>query len=249
MRVLAHRCLTLFDIRMAYETGATAEFDVSETLDGIPIVYHPGTRTPDLVKINLREAGGMQFHILTLKKLFALLVELPGLECCLEIKQNSEKLVEKVVRMILLSGLEDRIYLTAFQRRIILPFIDIETSAKLLLHAKAIEPGIKTHIICTWPWNLPKLADKYNPDAISFGWLLEPRLVSLVSKFLFEINARMRDLEKQVLIVRAMGIQVWSGICNDREGMLYLMSLGVDGIMTDKPQLLKEIIREKQKAS
>ena len=124
----------------------------------------------------------------------------------------------------------------------------IESDGKLLLLAKEICPKVKTQLIVTWPANLPKLAEKYQPDAMSFGWLQEPAYVSFISKALFKANAKRVNLKKQIEEVKLQGkgIKVWAGIFNEPEDMLYYMDLGVDGIFTDNPKLLFDLIENKK---
>lgn len=209
------------------------EADAIFSADGEIIVYHPGSIQPDPTLVS-KIFTEYSIKIMPLKDLLGLLAIFPNMKCLIDIKQNSPELVEKIITMVTNRSLQDRVYLTTFQKNIEIPFlVELETNAELLILAKNICPEIKTHLIATWPWNLPKLGLKYKPDAISFGWLLEPQIVLHISRFMFEATARIRNLEGQVAELKEMKIKVWSGICNNLKDMNFLAGLGVDGIVTD----------------
>lgn len=221
-----------------YSLGVTGiETDVSLTADGRMIIYHPGSTYPNLTKMNWHDIDWSIFDVMTLSQFLNSLRAYKKLSCCLEIKSDSKKLIEQIVGDIEYRGLEERVFITAFQKKINLPFISTESDGESLLYAKKLNNKIKTHLIANWPSNLPKIAEQYSPDMISFGWLQEPRAVRLISGSIFTILVKTRNFREDIKKVKAMGIKVIGGIVNDARSMDYLIDLGVDGIMTDNPTL------------
>lgn len=242
MEIWAHRLRigtidfgnSLAGLRMLRQIGvAGVEADVSFSKDKEIIIYHPGALSPDLTTLTWQEIISTRFPIITLNDLLEFMVIKPGMKCCLDIKQNSKELVKKTVESVTWHGLEDDIYLTAFQKRI--PILGLESGKELLEYAKEICPEIKTHIIATWPNNLPKLAKTYRPDLISLGWLKEPFVIKVISRSLFEVVSITTDLKTQIEEVLEMGVKVLGGVVNNVDDMNYFSELGVNGIMTDNP--------------
>ena len=237
MEIWSHRGRTSSDelgnsfrnFMTAYYSGvAGIETDISLTADKKIIIYHPGSTRPDLALMNWRDIKNSIFNnVADLNAFLNLLSGLSGIKCCLDIKQNSEELVEEAVKSVLRKKLKDRIYFTAFQKKI--SRLGIESDGQLLLLTKEICPTAKTHLIAIWPSNLLELAEKYNPDMISFGWLQEPRLNKLVSKTLFKIIAKKTNLAEQIKEIKNRGIKTLAGIFNDPKDVLYFSDLGVDG--------------------
>ena len=230
------------DFMSCYHLGVDwIEADACLTADKKVIIYHPGSTRPDLSKMTWQEIDNSIFKILDLNSFLMLLRAFRDIKCCLDIKQNSKELVRKLVENIIRTGMQDKIYLTAFQKNNRL--FGIESDGQLLLQAKRICPKIKTHLIVTWPFNIAKLVQLYKPNAISLGWLLEPILVRLISRARFKILAGSRDLKRQIREVQKMNIKVWAGICNSSEDMRYFADLGVDGIMTDNSKILIDLAK------
>jgi len=238
---------TLSDFKMAQCLGVTGiETDISFSLDKEVIIYHPGTTEQDYTKLTWKEIQATGFPIVRLSDLFVFLKNNPRLQCCLDIKENSKELVRKVVVAIIGADLEERVHLTAFQKRI--PRLKMESDVSLLIYAKWICPGIKTHIITPWPINLVGIAERYRPDAISFGWLQEPWWLRLIGQPFFKGISLAVNLKKQVREARKIrkGMKIWAGVVNEPKDMLYFIGLGIDGIVTDNPRLLKALLDKKE---
>lgn len=227
---------TLLDFQEIYELGIHGiETDICFTApdeDGSqePIIHHPDPKDGDNPKINFLSLGNF----------LAFLKVHPTLSCCLEIKQEDENLVDKIVDAIIENRLEEKIYLTAFQTKI--AWLGLETSGKLLLRARVRDPRIKTHLIAAFPFYLPALARKYNPNIISVGWLPESKLSIWFFK---KVLAKTVDLKRQIKQVQDMGVRVIGGIVNEEIGFEYFANLGVDGIMTDNSIAAMEFIKTK----
>lgn len=208
------------------------EADVVSIADGTKIIYHPGATKPDLAIMTWREITRARFKIMTLSKYLHIL-KICKMASCLEFKQNSKKLVEDVVTAVAAADLQNYMFLTAFRKKNDLPLIRTESDGNLLLHAKKLNPGIKTHLITGQPGKLPELVQRYHPNMISFGWVQEPPMMKLVTKPLFKLLTSAVDMHKKVQEVQNLGVKVMAGIVNDTESMCYFAELGVDGIMTD----------------
>ena len=227
---------TLVDFQKAYELGVYGiETDVCFTAPDKngsrePIIHHPDPKDCNNPKINF----------LSLDNFLAFLKIHPTLSCCLEIKQEDENLANVVVDKITMNGLEKRVYITSFQTKI--PWLNLGTSGKVILKAKARNPKIKTHLIATFPFSLPVLARKYSPDIMSIGWLPESKLSERFFKIFLMKTV---NLKRQIKQVQDMGIKIIGGMVNDREGFEYFANLGVNGIMTDNSVAAMEFIKTK----
>ena len=223
---------TYLDFARCNQHGVNGiETDICMTPDGKVIICHPGTLTPDPSKMTWRGIKQSRLTVLSLNDFLVMIRSFGNVSCTLDIKMYSIDLVREAVRAISTYHLEDRVYLTTFQRKV--PQFPMETDAKLLLFAKKINPKIKTHIMAVFPANLPGLVHKYSPDAISFGWLNDPPWLALVSKNVFKATASLVNLPSQVSYLKDRGIKVWGGIVNNHTDMEYLAGLGVDGLVTD----------------
>jgi len=219
------------------------ETDICYTANGEIIIYHPKSTKPDLSCLHSEDIKNSFFNVAGFDDLLDFLEE-SDLDCCLEIKQYEPMLLREAVTKISLRNLEHRIYITAFQKR--LPIFGIESDGTLLLLAKKLNPKIKTQLIVTWPMNLVKIAEKYNPDVLSIGWLQEPALIRHLSRGILKSLSMLNNLNEQIDILHNRKIRVWAGIFNNPDDMIYFSKLGVDGIMTDYPDLLKTMIENKK---
>jgi len=253
MEVIAHRGRisphefgnSLNNFISAYNIGVNGiETDISLTADKKIIIYHPGSTRPDLTKMNWNDINSSIFKVMNFSEFLNLLKSLPNISCCLDIKQNRRELVIKAVETVLDEGLQNRIYLTAFEKRA--RWLTIESDVKLLMLAREIDPSVKIQLITTTSWNLIKLADKYHPNAMSIGWLLEPLPIRLVTKSLFKIKSKTLNFKRQIKELKSRGIKIWAGIFNNPEDMKYFIDLGIDGIMTDSPKTVFELIEKKK---
>lgn len=220
---------TIFDFKGAYDCGVHGiETDVAMNTEGEVLIYHPGTLTPDPLSLSWPEASKIHPGLIRIESLIEFLKTRPDLQCCLDLKQNSQRLANKVAERVILSKLEDRVFLNAFQKRV--PFLGLETDGELLTNVKKRYPSIQTHLMVSFPFNLPSLAEKYEPDMISFGWLDD----SIISKLFFNLLVRPAvNLSKDIEILHEMGIKVMAGISSNPNTMLYFERLRVDAFMTE----------------
>lgn len=225
----------------AYGLDVTGiEADICFTTDNRIIVYHPESTNPDLAKMSWNDIDKSIFNVLELYEFLDLIKSFNGTKCCLDIKQNSKRLALEAAEMIIRKGLQNLVYLVAFQRRI--PALKIETDGQLLIDIKEIYPEIKTNIMATFPFNLEATVEKYGADMISFGWVEDSLTTKAFFKFIVKPFA---GLKEQIAQVRQRGVKVLGGVANNPDKILYLKNLGVDGIVTDNPKLVFELTKTK----
>lgn len=256
MEIIAHRGRvipavpgnTMLDFEEAIRLGVTGiETDVSLTIDKVPIIYHPGSTS---LNCNAMTWEDLRYYlnelppIISLDEFLIFLETYTGVFVCLELKQNSPVLIEKVVGKITAKNLENRIYLTSFQKDI--PWFGINTNGDMLLLAKKLNGRIKTHVIATHPFNLKSIVNQFEADAISFGWLPDSKLSRYFFKYILAPTIHLKD---DIKSVREKGVKVWAGILNTGEDMEYFSRFGVDAIMTDDSILGMKFKKEYQKNS
>lgn len=227
---------TLLDFQGVYELGINwIETDVCFTApdeDGSQesIIHHPNPKScidPSKTKWKYLKSEPNS-KIICLDNLLAFLVVNSSISCLLELKEDSDKLVDVVVKKITEYKLEGRVYITVFQMRI--HSLRLEASARLISRARSQNPNIKTHIIVMFPFSLPTLARRHRPDIMSVGWLPGSKLsIWLFKKFL----ANTVNLKGQIMQAQEMGVKIIGGIANDEKDFDYLASLNVNGIITD----------------
>lgn len=224
-----HRGNTIFDFKGAYDCGVHGiETDIAMSMEGEIIVYHPGTLTPDPLNLPWSEAKKIHPGLIRVGTLLEFLKDRPSLQCCLDLKQNSQRLAEKIAERIILANLEDRVFLNAFQKR--MPYFGMETDGMILANIKKRYPIVKTHLMSSFPFNLPNLSKEYRPDMISFGWLDD----SFITKLFFHLVVRpVANLQRNIGILHERGVKVMGGISSDPNALWYFERLGVDAVMTE----------------
>lgn len=216
------------------------ETDVCLTTDSEPepIICHPDTLEPDP---HLESWISTQWHnpdVMHLKDLLNFLVDSPSVNCLLEIKQNSNLLIEKVVTEISAAKLHNRVFLTAPSRQIKL--VGLETDGNLLKYAKSIDPQIQIHVIDIFPFNILKTEQSFQADIVSFGWLND----SFVSRVVFELVFYKKILRQ--IIKRKTNLKVFGGITQTLKQVQHLLECTdglIDGIITDDPEATLNYLR------
>ncbi len=222
------------------------ETDICFSKDGEPIICHPGLLNPDPSKMRWKEIRKYHNFILHFNDLIEYLIRRPSLRCLLDLKINSDKLVEIICDSLEGMDLRDRIFLTASKTSITVA--GLYSDAKLLAYAKRISrQHLKTHIIEIWPTHMLQTIERFHPDMISFGWLND----FWPSKMLFNLVFRTKiigpliDLSQEIHRIQSTNTLIFGGIANKPQDIIFLANSGVDGIITDNPSLAVEIRESK----
>jgi len=240
---------TIMAYDKALEDGADIlELDVHETSDGVLVVMHDATvdRTTDCTgaikemtfeELRQCDAGyalrdengdypyaGMGLVVPTMEEVFD---RYPGTPFVIEIKQQTPPIVDHFVEVIREYGMTDAIIGSAF-------------SDAVLGQLRAAAPEIATNMgenetLVFWGKAYDPVDPEYDPPA---EFLQVPTT--------YNVGDRIVDVLHPGFIPRAheldMYVQVWT--INDEQDMRDLIAMGVDGIMTDDPPLLAQVIEE-----
>ena len=234
---------TLLAFRKATELGVDMlEMDVWATADGVPVVIHDETveRTTDgqgrvgeftLVQLKRLDAGfrwlphgesgdypfrGQGISIPTLEEVFE---AFPAMPMVIEIKQTAPSIVTPVGELIQRYDRFSRTIIASFDSQVLREFRNRYPEAASSAGAGEARRFIIPHLIF--------LGHLVPLDFQLFQLPLRIGPLSLITpRFLRAVRARGLD------------VHVWT--INEPETMRRLISLGVDGIMTDRPDLLLE---------
>jgi len=237
---------TLMAFSHAVELGVDAlEFDVHATSDGHLVVIHDDTvdrttngsgRVNELTLAEIRELDaawnwphhedtgdrtyrGQGVRIPTLEEV---LREFPDVPMTIEIKQAEPSIIEVFGRTLQQFDREQNTIVATFHPEVMYEFRqkfpDFATSG--------VEPEIRAF---------------YVMKTAFLGWLYRPKMeafqVPETSGNLKVITPRFVRAAQR----RGISVQVWT--VNDRESMIRVLDSGADGIITDRPDLLLEVLR------
>lgn len=231
-RILAHRgfarrspenSLTAFQDGL--DAGATyLETDVRATGDGVAVLMHDADlgsaeRRERVAELTLDALRSRLPHLLTLAEA---LRALPQARFNIDVKAQGS--VGPVIRDIRAAAAADRVLLTSFARRRSHPVV------------RALEP------IATSTSAVPAAAGVLAAGCGS-GPLLRLALHGVDAVQVPERIVGMR-LDSPALLTRvhAAGAEVHVWVVNDPERMRALVAAGVDGIVTDRPDLAAEVL-------
>ncbi len=236
---------TLMAFSHAVELGVDAlELDVHATADGQLVVIHDDTvdrttngsgRVSELTLAEIRELDaawnwphheetdehpyrGQGVSIPTLEEV---LREFPDVPMTIEIKQADPPIVDAFGEMLQRFDREQNTIVASFHPEVMREFRerfpDFATSG--------VEPEIRAFYVMKTAFS---------------GWLYRPKMeafqVPETSGNLKVITPRFVRAAQR----RGINVQVWT--VNDREAMLRVLETGVDGIITDRPDLLLEVL-------
>jgi len=229
----------------AWELGAPmSEMDIHTSADEVLVLIHDDTvhattqgtgvvremTLPDLQELDAgyrwTPDGGQTFpwrgRGLTIPSLEEVLDALPESYFNLELKQVEPSVAPPVCALIRARGLEERVLVASFSTRALREFRrvcpEVATSAGAW-EARAFL--LLHHLRLTRAWTPPFEAIQLPPRSRGLR-LLTPRLLS---------SARERNLE----------VHAWT--INEPEEMRDLLDLGVDGLVTDYPDRMLEVLR------
>ncbi len=236
---------TLYAFRHAYELGVDVlELDVHSTADGQIVVIHDDSvdrtsngsgKVEDMTLADLRKLDfstkflpaanrasvqNGRVGILTLQEVFA---QFPDCYINIEIKTDSPQFASRVIDLINWSGMIDRVLLNSFHPRI----------AKIIeQQAEGIAKGAsKAEIRQMVILSRLGLAKLHRPAANAYQVPVSRNGVEIVTPAFVRAA---HDLGQEV--------HVWT--IDDSTEMRRLLKMGVDGIMTDRPDILAEVLKE-----
>ncbi len=221
--------------RAAQEGFHYLETDVHATSDGVAVVHHDARldRTTDAVgligalpwrTVSRARVGGRE----RVCRLEDLLEELPGARLNIDLK--AEAAIEPVLTALRRTGARDRVCLASF------------SEARMARVRRLAGPGVLTSM------GMRAMAAFWAARRLSAGWSRpgsRPGSRPLVA----QVPARQGPLtvvDRGLLAAaarRGAEVHVWT--IDEPEQMHRLLDLGVDGLMTDRPQALKDVLIER----
>lgn len=206
------------------------ETDVHATSDGVPIVFHDHTldRVTDhhgvVAALSLAEArqvsvGGVE----PIPTLVEALETFPEARFNIDVK--TELVVPPLVDIVNRMNARDRVCISSFSGR------------RLLLVRRMLGPGVATSL------SPREIATRLLPSPLS----LAQRLTTAGPCVQVPVGyGKLRIVTPDFLTrVHAAGKQVHVWTINDAGSMHELFDMGVDGIITDRPDILREVLAER----
>ncbi|MGH7770790.1 MAG: glycerophosphodiester phosphodiesterase [Candidatus Binatia bacterium] len=242
---------TLLSIQRALEDGAKfVELDVRGTKDGEVVIVHDATlgRTTNgrgrvsrtsLKDVKTLDAGfwftadgglsypyrGLNIDIPTLDDLF---LNLPEVKLIIEIKQARPSIVQKVIETVRQARKEEQVLL-ATEKDKVMSEIRKELQESRLPIATGFSYGEVAAFI---GWVRGGKRQTFLPPGQALQIPCEYGGMTLVS-------------DETVNAARDLGVEVFVWTVNDIQEMKRLLRLGVDGIITDYPSRLRDLIAQK----
>lgn len=257
-RIIGHRGAsgeapenTLLSFQRAFEEGAQfVELDVRGSKDGEVVIIHDATlgRTTNgrgrvsrhrLKELKALDAGywfttdggksypyrGQKIDIPTLRELFS---TLPQAKAIIEIKQARPSIVKKVIETVRQAGKEKQVLLATEKDQIMK-----EIRGGLQVADLPIATGFSYGEVAAFmAWLAGGKRGSYDPAGQAFQIPCEYSGMTLVSA-------------PTLQAAHDLGLEMFVWTVNDRDQMRRLLELGVDGIITDFPARLRDLVAEK----
>ena len=243
---------TIVSFQRALQDGAPfVELDVRGTEDGEIAIIHDATvgRTTNghgrvsrhsLKELKVLDAGywftpdggrsypyrGRKIEIPTLQELFS---AIPQARVIIEIKQAHPPIVKKVLEIVRQEGKEEQVLL-ATEKDQIMKEIRREIRSGELPIATGFSYG---EVAAFMAWLAGGKREDYAPPGQAFQIPCEYNGMTLVS-------------EQTLKASHELGVEMFVWTVNDTAEMARLVALGVDGIITDFPARLRDLVSEKQ---
>lgn len=235
---------TLYAFEYAVALGVDVlEMDIHSTADGVLVVIHDSTvdRTTDgsgavhdltLAELKTLDAayrwtpdGGQTFPyrgqgitVPTLEELFA---AFPGMPMNIEIKQAEPSIAAPLCRLIRENGMSERVLVVSFHDQATEEFRDA--------CPEVVTGTTEGEVIALFVLSRPFLEGVYSPAA---GAVQVPEYRSGIHV----LAPRLVDAAHR----RGLEVHAWT--INEEGDMRRLVDLGVDGVITDRPDLLLEVL-------
>jgi glycerophosphoryl diester phosphodiesterase len=204
------------------------ETDVRVTADGVLVAFHDGTlervtdRTGRLDQLSWAEVaeariGGRERPV----RLEDLLAGWPDVRFNLDIKAAG--VIAPLARLVRRLGVLDRICIGSF------------SDARVAAARRVLGPGLCTSL---GPRGVAALRlSSYSPRAAGLV-----RMQAGCAQVPLQLGGRALVDERFVTAAHARGLQVHVWTVDDAEECTRLLDLGVDGVMTDRPAMLKRLL-------
>jgi glycerophosphoryl diester phosphodiesterase len=214
--------LAAFDCGMA--AGADGlELDVHLSRDGVVVVHHDQLldRTTR-AKGPVRERTAAELAQLNVPALRDVLARYPDARIIVELKESSRELARRVIDDVHRAGAVTRVCLGSF-------------SASVLRAVRAIDPGVAT-----------SGGQMEVRLALYRSWIsLSPGRPRYQAFQVPEMSGRTRVVSPQfVKLAHKAGIAVQVWTVDEPEDMRRLLGWGVDGIISDRPDIAAEVVRD-----
>jgi glycerophosphoryl diester phosphodiesterase len=235
---------TMFAMEQAAEMGVDVlEMDIHQTADGTLVVMHDETvdRTTDgngqikemtLAELKELDAGhnwtdddgqtypyrGQDITVPTLEEIFA---RFPNYRMVIEIKQSAPSITEPFCDLIREYGMEEKVIVGSFSQ-------DVVNEFRQVCPEVATSAG-QTEVITFFILSSLFLENIYTPEALALQIPETRSGITVLTNRLIEAAHK-----------RGMEVQVWT--IDDQEDQKRILEMGVDGIMTDRPDHLMEAI-------
>ncbi len=195
----------------------------------------PGTKVPTLeelfINVNRNNFNHVRFNI-ELK----VYPDGPDAQCSADL----ETFVKAVMKVIKQYRMESRTTIQCFDWRVLLEFRRLYKDEVLLAALTCEQPDELCRQVgvpgCS-PWMAGLDIDDFDGNYVKAAKAV---YADIISPYYKELD------EKIIKEAHALGIKVIPWTVNDREDMERLIDWGVDGIITDRPDILKEIILERK---
>lgn len=236
MQIVGHRGLaglapenTLVSFREAVRTGADwLEFDVRYTSEGTPVIIHDSTlkrttngagpvRARTLAELRKLDAGGWfdaKFAGERIPTLDEVLKLGSRVRLNIEIKSKSAPARQAA------QAVWTRVQEAGLEARTLVSSFDLN----ILKALRDLDPGAALG----FPWQIGLR------DPVRRATTLKCRMM------LFEVGGLS---EKKVRRCREVGLDVWVYTVNEPDEMRRVLDLGIDGLITDRPDLLAGLLR------
>ncbi len=243
---------TLFAFRHAWDLGVDVlEMDVRGTRDGAIVVIHDSTvdrttngsgavRDLTLAEIQSLDAGyrftpdggktfpyrGRGIRVPTLEEVFD---ALPNARFNIEVKSNDPPIVDRLAQLVRERGLEDAVVVGSSEQRI----------ARALRSAlpQVATFATRDEVRAFWLWQRVGLARAWRPtpDTLQVPPVYQwgPLVLDVTSPGFVRAAHRM-----------GLHVAVWT--IDDPDEMVRLLDMGVDGIMSDRPDVLLDVVRARR---
>ncbi|TAJ75550.1 glycerophosphodiester phosphodiesterase [bacterium] len=259
-RIIGHRGAmgeapenTLPSFKRALEDGAQfVELDVWGSKESEVVIIHDGSlgRTTNgrgrvnrhtLKELKALDAGywftadggksypyrGQKIEIPTLKELFA---ELPEIRSIIEIKQARPPIVKKVVETVRHAGKEGQVLLATEKDQIMR-----EIRSEFQIHDLPVATGLSYGEVAGFmSWLAGGKIGHFDPPGQALQIPCEYNGMTLVS-------------EQTLEAAHELGIEMFVWTVNDTSEMARLLGLGADGIITDYPARLRDLVSQAPK--